>query len=117
MHKGTRSHDEDQRTLHRFKEILSVTYLNQIGLKPCQVYVVRREETVSNARINREINALKAVFTRAHKWGWIPASPAANLSYLPEVKSRRARYLTEEEMGRILEAVGARTWKGWCYWV
>jgi DNA-binding Xre family transcriptional regulator len=103
--KGARSHDEDQRTLHRFKELLSVTYLDQLGPKHCQEYVARRKETVSNARINWAINALKAFFTRAHKWGWIPASPAADLPHLTEVKSRPARYLTEEEIGRLLEAV------------
>jgi integrase/recombinase XerC len=112
VNKGARSHDEDQRTLNRFKELLSVTSLNQICPKHCQEYVARRKETVSNARINREINALKAFFTRAHKWGWIPASPAADLPHLPEVKSRRARYLTEEEIGLILEAVAGTDLEG-----
>jgi integrase len=74
--------------------------------------VVLRKEAVSNARINREINAIKAFFTRAHKWGWIPASPAADLPHLPEVKSRPARYLTEEEIGRLLEAMAGTDFEG-----
>lgn len=106
--KSIHSYEEDAAILRRLQLCLGIpTSLQEITPADLDRYVAWRKESVSNARVNREINSLKAFFTVGVRWGLLSGSPARHLQRLPEVKAKRARYYTEEEIQTILGAVAA----------
>jgi integrase len=63
-------------------------------------YKVRRQrQFAANATINRELSLLKSIFRFALKKGKVPRVPSIDL--LPE-DNKRQRFITEEELQRIL---------------
>jgi len=59
----------------------------------------RKEDGVSNARINRTLAVVRAILRRAEReWEWIDRAPTVRL--FPEPK-RRIRWLTYEEAERL----------------
>lgn len=62
----------------------------------------RTVDGVSNATINRHMEAIQRVLNCAITWGWIPSSP--KIRHLKESKGR-IRWLTREEIDRLLIAL------------
>jgi len=113
VRKSIRSYEEDAAVLRRLQLCLGTpTSLQEITQADLDRYIAWRKQNVSNARVNREINSLKAFFTVTVQWGLLSGSPARHLQRLPEVKARRARYYTEEEIQTILDAVAATELEG-----
>lgn len=54
-------------------------------------------------RANRVIEVLRKALNLAIRWGWIGRNPASGGRRNPETK--RTRYLTREEIGRLIEAL------------
>lgn len=63
-------------------------------------------------RANRVHEALRRSFNLAIKWGWIADNPAARVERNTEHK--RARYLTLDEIGRLLDALDAHPQRTSC---
>lgn len=63
-------------------------------------------------RANRVHEALRRAFNLAIKWGWIADNPAAQVERNTEHK--RARYLTHEEIGRLVDALDAHPQRASC---
>jgi hypothetical protein len=55
------------------------------------------------ASVNRELDTLKSIFSKAVEWGKLFESPARNVKRL-KVENRRTRILTDAEQTAILEA-------------
>jgi integrase len=60
-------------------------------------------KTVSPATVNKEINTLKAMLTKAVTWDYLRANPLTRMAGLKEPPGR-LRYLAPEETARLLEA-------------
>jgi hypothetical protein len=58
---------------------------------------------IQPATVNRELDTLKSVLSKAVEWGKLLESPARNVKRL-KVDNRRTRILTEDEQRRLLEA-------------
>ncbi|WP_375210520.1 tyrosine-type recombinase/integrase [Hyphomonas jannaschiana] len=58
-------------------------------------------------RANRVIEVLRKNFNLAIKWGWIERNPAIGIERNPETK--RERFLSEDEIRRLLEALDRHT--------
>lgn len=70
-------------------------------------YVGRRiESEAAPSTINREVTVLKHILSRAVRWEYLSLNPIASLKPLRE-PSGRTRFLSVEEIGRLLEACEA----------
>jgi integrase len=60
-------------------------------------------KTVSGSTVNREINFLKGVFTKAIAWKRVKDNPVKGVSLFNEKDRARVRYLTQDEQERLLK--------------
>lgn len=63
-------------------------------------------------RANRVIEVLRRAFNLAIKWGWLERNPASGIEKNPETK--RERYLSTEEISRLLVELGRHPQKTSC---
>ena len=63
----------------------------------------RPPKPVQPATVNRELDTLKSIFSKAVEWGKLIDSPARGVKRLP-VENRRTRILTGDEQRRLLSA-------------
>jgi integrase len=78
-------------------------YLSTITPKSVEQYKAQRLQYVRPATVNRELALLKHIFTKAIEWGYIKENPAKAVKLLKE-PSGRVRYLTPDELTRLLDA-------------
>ncbi len=57
------------------------------------------------ATVNRRLQALRKFYSHAQDQGWTGANPAAEVSLLGEMVSKRSRFLTAADVSRLLAAV------------
>ena len=76
--------------------------LDQIDPIMIRQYVARRLEGARPATVNRWLQTIKSMFSRAIEWGILHgANPASGIKNVPQNNSR-CRWLTEEEQGLLL---------------
>ncbi len=63
----------------------------------------RKEAKAADATINREMALLKNLFNLSMKWGFARKNPVCEVKQY-RLDNSRTRYLTEEELGKLLEA-------------
>jgi len=83
--------------------------MSEINIK--QIEKWRTEKLSSGLKattINRVVNALRAVLTKAVEWNAILEHPLAKLKALKVDEGKKARYLSEGEEKRLYEALAAR---------
>jgi integrase len=66
-------------------------------------YIAQRAATVKPATVNRDVVVLRHMFVKAMAWGKALNNPVAHVKPL-RVHNRRLRYLSHEEMARLLDA-------------
>jgi integrase len=66
-------------------------------------YLSQRAASVKPATVNRDVVVLRHMFVKAMEWGKALANPVAHVKPL-RVDNRRLRYLSNEEMARLLAA-------------
>lgn len=107
------------RTLKRFLIIPWLEHfegrlLSQITPYDFEMYRNKRKATPvrrsgkerSNAAVNRELSALRHMFNKAKEWGLIEKSPFSGVKkFFYREDNRRLRYLSEEEIERLLEVL------------
>lgn len=65
----------------------------------------RKAEGVSPATVNRMLEVIRAILTRAHKeWQWIDRVPVVRMLPVPK---RRVRWITREEAARLIKEAPA----------
>jgi len=67
----------------------------------------RSAKPVQPATVNRELDTLKSIFSKAVEWGKLIESPARGVKRLP-VENRRTRILSLDEQRRLLKACKAK---------
>jgi site-specific recombinase XerD len=78
-------------------------YLSEITTKAVEEYKAKRLETVKPATVNKELALRKHTFTKASEWSYVKQNPAKPVKLLKEPPGR-LRYLTPEELTRLLDA-------------
>lgn len=103
-------HSKNQRLRVVEKELGRDTLLSDITTADVEQYQAKRLSTISRkgkvlspATVNRELAALKHLFSKAIAWGLVDSSPAKQVK-LQNENNRRLRYLTPEECQRLIEA-------------
>jgi integrase len=91
-----------------FKSFMSLP-LNEITHSVVDSWRVQEKKRgIKPTTINRKVNALKGVLSRAVEWGVITEHPFKKLKDLKIDKKPVARYLTEDETKRLFEALKQR---------
>ena len=78
-------------------------YISEISPLAIEKYKSSRIEKVKPATVNRDLDVLRSMFNRAIEWGMMKVNPAQNVKRF-SVDNTRVRFLTEEEIKRLLEA-------------
>jgi integrase len=94
---GTRSRVEHFRREFGSRQLRDVTPL------PVDAYVSRRAQLRKPATVNRDLVVLRHMFQKALDWGKAIDNPVTHQKPL-RANNRRLRYLSHEEIGRLLSA-------------
>ena len=91
-------------TIKKLVDVFGDYYI-QSEITPLAVekYKSRRLNEVKPSTVNRELDVLKSMFNRAIEWGMTDSNPAKNVKKFV-VDNRRVRFLSLEEINRLLEA-------------
>ncbi len=98
----------DQVSIKALSVFLGSKALSEINPLLIERYKQDRKEKVKPGTINRELSCLRHMFTMAIKWGRAQKNPVKEVKMFKEPKGRE-RILSEEEEGRLLEAVRSTT--------
>lgn len=106
--KGKRSGDQ---TLARLKRCFEKEFWNRQMDDPKLGFEVidwRARRKAATSTLNRDIAALKSVFSRALEWQLIKQNPLASVKPLDEDHTPIVRYLDANEEQRLMQALDAR---------
>ena len=81
----------------------SDTWLQSITTRQVERFKAARIKDVTPATVNRNLARLKHLFNTAIKWGYLYENPARPVKLLRE-NNRRLRYLTKDEIDRLIAA-------------
>ncbi|MGD9152192.1 MAG: site-specific integrase [Gammaproteobacteria bacterium] len=93
----------------KFFEQFGCVPLNKIALLTVEKWRSKRlKNGISTSTVNRDISALKVVFSKALEWGFIEHNPIVKLKTLRADDSGIVRYLEVEEEIRLRQALDER---------
>ena len=84
--------------------VLGHKKLRDITQRDIEQHKTKLLKTKANATVKRELGDLKRIFSKAVEWGLLRQSPAANVPD-PKVETSEKLYLTDDEMGRLQDAL------------
>ncbi|MFC3051385.1 tyrosine-type recombinase/integrase [Kordiimonas pumila] len=88
------------------RDPLTKVRLHELTTQHVADYRDRRLKKVSPATVNRNLNTISAVFTKARKeWGWLEKNPVSELDR-PKQPRPRDRLIMQDEMERVTLALG-----------
>lgn len=114
-------------TVKRYKQILghfkkflqsqdpSSTKLSQIKPKIIEAYKLYRLNFVKPQTINNELNSLHRFFGYAIEMGYLKENPTQNIKKFTGIKRRAPRFLSKEEIEKLIEACPPSFGK-YCYY-
>jgi len=79
------------------------TWLQSVTTRQVERFKAARIKDVAPATVNRNLARLKHLLNTAIKWGYLYENPARPVKLLRE-NNRRLRYLTKDEMDRLIAA-------------
>ncbi len=94
--------------LETFKTLWGDKPLSSFTHKQLEDYRQRRLETVKPATINREMNVLQGLFTKAIEWGYIDETPFKRLKSLKVDSKGVIRHLSDTEEKTLRQALRQR---------
>lgn len=102
--KARSSYERDMTTVRKhLVPVWGEFQLSRITSKMIEDYKMRRLESVAPATLNREINTIKSLFSKALEWEYIRDSPAKPVKWLKTSRGSM-RFLSSEEADLFLEA-------------
>jgi len=84
------------------------SYVFKVSNKDVEDYKTMRAAEVQPATVNREFSRLRHMFSRAVDWGYTKTNPCKGIKELREPPGR-IRYLSPEEIDRLLAECGPET--------
>jgi len=104
---------EQTRALGYLEELLGDKLLRRISRCDAEQYIQRRSKSgVSPSTVNKEVASLKRVFNLAQRRAYLPAgsNPFVGI-HRRKVSCRPKRYVSEEEIRRLLECAHSLKWR------
>jgi tyrosine recombinase XerC len=94
--------------LQGFNKFISGTELEKIGYLDLRKYLaVLKEKNFGNRTVNRRLSTLRSFFRFLCREGHLKANPILMLSS-PKLEKHLPSYMTEEEVGRLIESAFAK---------
>jgi len=101
VHSSTkRSEDRDTYMVSRFSEHWGTKLLSEITAHMIEEWRSERAKAVSHGTVNRELECLKTLFSKAVEWGKLENNPARRVRKF-KLSNQRQRYITQEEFERL----------------
>jgi integrase len=101
--KAERTYKVDQHIINRrLIPFFQGNYLASIKPKAVEDYKTHRLSTIQPRTVNRELAALRSMFTRAIEWQYVKAHPMANVKEL-KFQKRPPVFLTPDQLDQLLE--------------
>ncbi|MDR3112989.1 MAG: site-specific integrase [Endomicrobium sp.] len=100
--KRPNTYKKDKYATSNILRLIKIPLLKDITPKHIEEYKTERAKEVKPISVNRELDVLKALFTKATEWKYITESPAKPVKNI-KVSKRPPRYLDEEEIKRLIE--------------
>ena len=98
----------DRFSINSLTSFFKGKYLFELTPLMIEKYKANRLEEVSPATVNRELECLKHMFTKAIDWGLVKTNPVKGIKFLKEPPGR-LRYLKSEEVVALLNACANHT--------
>jgi len=98
-----RAWDGEKHILEMFASYFGDTQLSQITTWQIEKWKVERRKDVKPGTVNRQLTVIKHMFRKAVDWGLTANNPATGVKRF-SVNDQRTRFLTEDEIPRLLEA-------------
>ncbi len=93
----------DEFSIARMSEKFAGNKIRQMSSLSMEQYKADRLKQVKPATLNRELNCLKHMFTKAVQWELISINPTLSIK-LVRVENKRLRFLSKEECKRLYHA-------------
>ena len=77
-------------------------YLSDINTEMIEDYKIQRSQAIKPATVNKELTALKHLFNKAIRWGYIKKNPVACDERLP-MTEKKIKFLSLKEIDLVLE--------------
>ncbi len=78
--------------------------IKQITSRQIEAYKAKRAETITKSTVNIELTCIKAAFNLAIKWGYLPASPAKDVSKF-RIEEKEILYFTDSELKQVMKII------------
>ena len=101
VHKRPSSYKRDQTAARRLLREFGQTSISAITQKMVEDFQSQRAQEVKPATVNRSMETLSHLFTKAIDWGYVQINPTQRVKQL-ETPPGRIRYLSLEERDRLL---------------
>jgi integrase len=95
------TYEKDERVLNDFKSFVGDRHLADVSQFVIEKWKIARAKTVAQSTVNRELNVIKGMFSRAVEWKQMAVSPAQGVRKF-DVDDVRVRVLSSEEMALVL---------------
>lgn len=111
--KSKSAFDIDQRVLYKFTALFKIKNLSEVTTPKLEKYkTIRLEQGASKGTINRELTVLKHTLNKAVEWNYLEDSPGRFVrKFRYEKTSIKVRSLSNEEIAKLLKALGSETRK------
>ena len=93
----------DRLSINSLTSFFKGKYLFELTPQMIEKYKAKRLQKLSPATVNRELECLKHMFTKAIDWGYVKTNPVKGIKFLKEPPGRM-RYLKSEEVVALLNA-------------
>ena len=94
----------DSQYINRFNQYFGEKLLFQIDLKNIDQYRGFRLQSVSKSMVNRETRCLRTMLNKAIEWNYLSENPVKKIKDFSERDCERTRYLSPDELSRLLDA-------------
>jgi len=95
------TYNKDTRVLAQFQRFIGDRRLTDISQFAIEKWKISRAKEVAQSTVNRELNVVKGLLSRAVEWKKLPVSPAENVRKF-DVDDARIRVLNAEEIAYVL---------------
>ena len=103
-HKTRKGYERDAKVLDDFAALNGKMLAHKINGQHIERYKVLRRETVEPPTVNRDLNAIRSMFSRAVEWQILGISPTRHVRNLRVDKDPIPSFYTQEQIGAILGA-------------
>ena len=101
VQKEQRTANKAERLLNQFQEFIGERRLADISTFLIEKWKLARAQQVELSTVNRELNVIKGMFSRAVEWKMLTGSPASGVKKY-RVDDARIRVLTDAELQTVL---------------